>query len=68
MRWRGEEVGHIEFKLHSTTMRATFHHTGRHARRFIVLLDGERIEATSPWGAWRELSRRMPRMIGARNL
>lgn len=66
---RGAEIGHIEFALHGQVLRARLLHTGHHARRCLVEIDGAlHGTLTNPWDAWRELSRRMPRMLGLRNV
>lgn len=63
----GEMIGEIILRLHGRECRAELLSTGKHCRSYGVRIDGQIVGVMGAYEAWREVSRRMPRMMSIRN-
>lgn len=63
----GQIVGRIVLELHGLRISADLLSTGKHCRSYGVRIDGEVVGVLGADRAWREISRRMPRMGSKRN-
>ncbi len=64
----GEVIVSIVFVLHGREVRAELLSTGKHCRTHGVRISGEVVGVMGADAAWREVSRRMPRMMSIRNV
>lgn len=64
----GTVVGRISLELYGCCVTAELLSTGHHCRSYGVRIDGAVIGVLGAYEAWREVSRRQPRMISLRNL
>ena len=64
----GTVVGEVVLRLLGHEVRAELLSTGRHCRSYGVRIEGEVIGVMGADAAWREVSRRMQRMLSIRRM
>jgi len=62
----GQIVGRIVLELYGSVVSADLLSTGKHCRSYGVRIDGEVVGVLGADRAWREISKRMPRLASKR--